>query len=134
MLKQVSIIAENKLGSMRKMTKLISEAGIDFYNVVTNDSPEYGIVRVLCSDPEKAQLLLAKAGYLCKVNFVVGVAISEAVGSLDHLLADVSDSFINIDYMYVCYILHSSNPVAILHVQDYETVEECLRGKGYHVM
>ena len=119
---------------MKEITNLIAGEGIDFYNVVTNDSPEYGIVRILCSDPEKAAQILRKAGYLCKLNIVVGVAISEKVGSLNKLLTDVSDSMINIEYMYVCYIRHSSNPVAILRVQDWETVEDCLESRGYTVM
>lgn len=134
MLKQVSVIAENRRGSMKEMTDLIAGAGIDFYNVVTNDSPEYGIVRILCSDPEKAAEILKQSGYLCKLNHVIGAAISEKVGSLNQLLTDVSDSMINIEYMYVCYIRHSSNPVAILRVQDWETVEECLESKGYQLM
>lgn len=131
MLQQVSVIAENKKGSMDKIIRNISEAGVDFYNVVSNDSPEFGIIRMLCSDPEKAYGILKEEGYLCKIDNVLGIAISEEVGSLSRLLKDVSDSFVNIDYLYVCYIRNVRNPVAILHVQESAEVQECLVGKGY---
>ena len=131
MLKQVSVIAENKKGSMNKIISNISEAGVDFYNVVSNDSPEFGIIRMLCSDPEKAKAILEEEGYLTKIDNVLGIVISEEVGSLNRLLKDVSDSFINIDYLYVCYIRNVKNPVAILHVQESAEVQECLKGKGY---
>ena len=62
---------------------------------------------------------------------MLGIVISEEVGSLNRLLKDVSDSFINIDYLYVCYIRNVENPVAILHVQESAEVQECLKGKGY---
>ncbi|MBR4455135.1 MAG: hypothetical protein IKS32_02810 [Solobacterium sp.] len=131
MLKQVSVIAENKKGSMNRIIGRISEAGIDFYNVVSNDSPEFGIIRMLCSDPVSASKILSEAGYLVKTDDVLGVVISEKVGSLNQLLGDVSDSRINIDYLYVCYIRNVSDPVAILHVQESAEVQECLIGKGY---
>lgn len=131
MLKQVSVIAENKKGSMNKIISNISEAGVDFYNVVSNDSPEFGIIRMLCSDPEKAKAILEEEGYLTKIDNVLGIVISEEVGSLNRLLKDVSDSFINIDYLYVCYIRNVKNPVAILHVQESAEVQEGLKGKGY---
>lgn len=131
MLKQVSVIAENKKGSMNKIIGGIAAAGVDFYNVVSNDSAEFGLIRMLCSDPDKALEILKQEGYLAKVDNVLGVEISETVGSLSKLLSDVSASRINIDYLYVCYMRQTDNPVAILRVQEAYEVEECLTGKGY---
>ena len=131
MLKQISVIAENKKGAMNAIIGSISEQGVDFYNVVSNDSPEFGIIRMLCSDPEKARTVLENNGYLVKIDNVLSIEISEQVGSLNRLLKDVSDSMINIDYLYVCYIRSSDNPVAILHVPEASEVEECLQSKGY---
>ncbi len=131
MLKQVSVIAENKKGSMNKIIGSISDQGVDFYNVVSNDSPEFGIIRMLGSEPEKAGRILKENGYLVKIDNVLGIEISEQVGSLNKLLKDVSDSLINIDYLYVCYIRSSDTPVAILHVAEASEVEECLMSKGY---
>ena len=134
MLKQVSVIAENRKGTINNIIGGISNEGIDFYNVVSNDSQEFGIVRMLCSDPERARAILTREGHLVKTDNVLGVVISEEVGSLNRLLEDVSDSRINIDYLYVCYIRQEKNPVAILHVADPYEVEECLQGRGYQCL
>lgn len=134
MLQQISVIAENKKGAMEDIIGNISKAGIDFYNVVSNDSPEFGIVRLLCSDSEKAVSILKEEGYLCKTNPVVGAVIPEKVGALHSLLEDVKDARINIDYLYVCYVRSSTDPVAILHVEEYDALEECLKSKGYTLL
>jgi len=134
MLKQVSVIAENKKGAMHKIIGSISDAGVDFYNVVSNDSPEFGIIRMLCSDSEKAKSILEDGGYLTKIDNVLGIVISEEVGSLNRLLNDVAESRINIDYLYVCYIRSEQNPVAIIHVADSYDVEECLISRGYRCL
>lgn len=63
MIQQLSIFAENKKGTMADITSIVSGAGIDIYNVVTNDSAEFGIVRMLVTDTEKATELL-KADWL----------------------------------------------------------------------
>ena len=134
MLKQISIFAENKIGSMEKIISLVANEGIDFYNVISNDSAEYGIIRVLCSNPEHAVETLRNAGYICKISLVLGVCISEEVGSLSKLLDTVKDIRVNINYLYVCYIRSSSEPVAILNVSDWEDVEDSLESKGYKVL
>jgi len=134
MLKQISIFAENKVGSLEKIITLVAREGIDLYNVISNDSAEYGIIRILCSDPELALETLQTAGYICKISTVLGVCISESVGSLSKLLDTVRGIRENINYLYVCYIRSSSEPVAILNVNDWEDVRDSLTAKGYKVL
>ena len=134
MLKQISIFAENKVGSLEKIITLVAREGIDLYNVISNDSAEYGIIRILCSDPELALETLQTAGYICKISTVLGVCISESVGSLSKLLDTVRGIRENINYLYVCYIRSSSEPVAILNVNDWEDVRDSLTAKGYNVL
>lgn len=61
MLKQVSIYAENKKGEFQRITNVLREAEINILGSVTNDSAEYGIVRMIVSDPVKAQEILIQA-------------------------------------------------------------------------
>ena len=73
MIQQLSIFAENKKGTMADITSIVSGAGIDIYNVVTNDSAEFGIVRMLVTDTEKATELLKAAGYMVHIGECLGV-------------------------------------------------------------
>ena len=134
MIEQLSIFAPNTKGSMVSLTKLISDAGIDIYNVVTNDSAEFGIVRMLVTEPELACELLTTNGYMCKLNKVIGVEIPDDVGSLSKLLQAITYSNINIDYLYVSYSRDSKTPLAVLHAPGYAEVEAALESRGYKIV
>ena len=134
MIEQLSIFAPNTKGSMVSLTKLISDAGIDIYNVVTNDSAEFGIVRMLVTEPGLACELLTTNGYMCKLNKVIGVEIPDDVGSLSKLLQAITDSNINIDYLYVSYSRDSKTPLAVLHAPGYAEVEAALESRGYTIV
>ena len=131
MINQVSVFTENTKGAMLKVSKLISDAGIDIYNVVTNDSAEFGIVRMLVTEPEKADELLRREGYMSKLDSVIGVEIPDEVGSLTKLLEAIDESNINIEYIYVSFSRDFVSPLAVLKVNGYLEVESCLRSKGY---
>ena len=83
MLKQISIFTENRKGAMRSITHLLATGGIDIDAFVTNDSAEFGIVRMLVSDPDKASAMLTAAGYQIKRTPVMAFEIPDEPGSLD---------------------------------------------------
>ena len=64
MLKQLSIFAENKKGTMQQITQILFENDVNILGSVNNDSAEYGIVRMVVSDPDKAEQALQAAGSL----------------------------------------------------------------------
>ena len=64
MLKQLSIFAENKKGTMQQITQILFENDVNILGSVNNDSAEYGIVRMVVSDPDKAEQALQAAGYM----------------------------------------------------------------------
>lgn len=134
MIQQLSIFAENKKGTMADITSIVSGAGIDIYNVVTNDSAEFGIVRMLVTDTEKATELLKAAGYMVHIGECLGVKIPDDVGSLNTLLKDMTSGGINVDYIYVSYSRDSKTPLAVLHATEYDEVEEYLEAKGYELV
>ncbi|MBR6403039.1 MAG: amino acid-binding protein [Eubacterium sp.] len=131
MINQLSIFTENIKGSMFKVSKIVSDAGIDISNVVTNDSAEYGIVRMLVTEPERAKELLTSKGYMCKLDKVIGVEIPDDVGSLTALLDTLDTCNINIDYLYVSYSRDAKTPLAVMKVVGYTEVEASLKSKGY---
>ena len=134
MLKQVSIYAENQKGTMEKITGVLLEESINILGSVTNDSAEYGIIRMVVSDPERAAEALRKAGFVCRLTDVIGVEVKDEAGSLHRLLGALSESNINVNYIYLSFNRESSMPIMVLHTEDCYEVEECLRMKGYTVL
>ncbi len=134
MLNQLAIFAENKKGTMQKITSILAVHDINILGSVTNDSAEYGIVRMLVSNPEKAMKALNEAGYLCKLTDVLGVEVADEVGNLNHLLLALEESNISVDYLYLSFDREKGMPIMVLHVNDTAEVEECLKYKGFHVL
>ena len=134
MIRQLSIFAENKKGAMHRVTQVLAEAGINMNTLVTNDSAEFGIIRMLVSDTDAALKCMQAAGYLCHVDHVVAAEIGDECGSLNALLETLSNGNVNLDYLYVTYSGLGKHPVAILRTQDIMEVEGFLRAKGYHTL
>ena len=134
MLKQVSIYAENKKGTMQKITGILLENDINILGSVTNDSAEYGIIRMVVSDAQKAFDALTTAGYLCRLTDVIGVEVADEVGNLNHLLRDLEESNISVDYLYLSFNRDSGKPIMVFHCPDTGEVRSCLVAKGYTVL
>ena len=130
MLKQISIFAENTKGTMMTITGILRENEINIWGSVNNDSAEFGIVRMVVSDPQKASEKLSEAGYMNRIENVLGVEMQDEVGNLNNLLTVLVDSNVNVDYMYLSLNRDSGKPVIIFHTMDIFEVEICLKNKG----
>ncbi|MCR4647587.1 MAG: amino acid-binding protein [Lachnospiraceae bacterium] len=131
MLKQVSIYAENVKGKMLEITSILAKENINILGSVTNDSAEYGIVRMVVSDPDKAVTELKKADIICKLTDVLAVEIHDEVGNLQKLLQALDDSNISVDYLYLSFNRDSGCPIMVFHAQDAPEVENSLKSKGF---
>lgn len=134
MLKQVCIYAENKKGTMKDITGILKKEGINIWGSVTYDSTEYGVIRMIVSDPQKTCDALAASGFICKQADVLGVEVADEVGNLNHLLNALYDSNINVNYIYLSFNRESGMPVMIMHTEDIAEVEECLEAKGFSLL
>ena len=134
MLRQLSIFAQNKKGTMQHITGILKDEEVNIWGSVTNDSAEYGIIRMVVSDAEKAKQALEQAGYLCKLTDVIGVEVEDKVGNLNALLQALSESNINVNYIYLSFNRDSGLPVMVLHTEDISSVESCIVGKGFRVV
>jgi hypothetical protein len=131
MLKQVSIYAENKKGTMQDITGILASENINILGSVTNDSAEYGIVRMVVSDAQAAVAALTKGGYICRITDVLGVEITDEVGNLNRLLLSLNESNINVDYLYLSFNRESGKPIMVFHADGPFEVQACLKSKGF---
>ncbi len=134
MLKQISIYAENKKGCFQNITGLLNDNGINILGSVTNDSAEYGIIRMVVSEPDKCLEVLSKNGYICKGTPVLAVECPDEVGALDKILKTLYSSNINVNYTYLSFNRASGLPIMVMHTDDIVQVENILMNKGYNCM
>ena len=134
MLQQVSIYAENQKGAMLKITEILLREEINIWGSVTNDSAEYGIVRMIVSDPQKARKALDEAGYMTKLTDVLGVEVEDRPGSLNTLLLALADSNISLNYIYLSFNRDSGMPVMVFQTDDAWEVEGSLKERGFRTV
>ena len=131
---QISVFTENKKGAMFKITGVLANAGVNIETLLADDGAEFGTVRLVASDAAKAKEALEGAGYLCRTQSVLAVEMRDESGTINRLLADLDESNINIDYLYISYNRESSLPVAVMHTADPDEVESCLRVHGHKTL
>ena len=75
-----------------------------------------------------------KAGYQVHIDHVIGIYMEDRCGGLNEILQAITDSNINIHYIYISYDRENASPIAIMKTSGYAEVESCLRSKGYRLL
>ena len=131
MLKQVSIYAENKKGTIQNITGLLAEKNINILGSVINDGAEYGIIRMIVSDPNKGRAVLKDNGITAMLTDVVALRVPHATGSLSTAMHQIVEGEVNIEYMYA--FANGTDASAVLKTDDPARVVDILRGSGFDV-
>ncbi len=131
MIYQISVYTENKKGALKTLVRTLSDAGVDLRAFITNENGEFGTVRMLADDDERACAALREAGYLTKRTPVLAVEVNDEVGGLAGLLEAIEWANLNIDYLYAAWDRTTGQPVIVLHADGLAELENCLASKGY---
>ena len=116
---------------MRTFTQVLADEKINMNTLITNDSAEFGIIRMLVDDADRAERALRASGFMCRVEYVLAVEIRDESGSLNALLQAVLEANIDMEYLYVTYSSLSKLPVVIMRTPDMSELEEYLIARGY---
>jgi len=98
--KQLSIFLENKSGRLTEVTRVLAEGGINLSALCIAETADFGILRGVVSEPEKAYQLLKENHFAVNVNDVVGISCPNIPGALAKVLQYLSDEGVFIEYMY----------------------------------
>ncbi len=99
-LKQLSLFLENKPGHVRKACHTLAECGINIETMALADTEQFGILRILVKEWERAKQEFEKHGVVVKVSDVVALAVEHRPGGLADILDVLDDAGLNIEYMY----------------------------------
>ncbi len=130
MVKQVTVFIANKEGRIEKVTEVLKENNINISSLSLAEAVDFGLLRLIVSDPEEAIRCLKEAGLSAKLTNVIAVRISNAAGSLHDLLTAMKE--FNIEYMYV--LSTSDTASMIMKIRDIEAAEKVLSDEGFTVL
>ncbi|HEY1205648.1 MAG: ACT domain-containing protein [Bryobacteraceae bacterium] len=99
-IQQLSLFLENQPGQIVKPCRLLAGEGINIRTLSVADTKQFGILRMIVSDWQRAAQLLKDAGYVVNVTEVVAIEVPDKPGGLASLLQVLENSPVNVEYMY----------------------------------
>lgn len=134
LIKQLSIFIPNQKGSLSQLTDILIAHNIDIRAIAVFDTADFGILRIVVDDPERAVEILNKEGVVAKVSKVIAVEPEDKPGSLNQIFTILRDADINIEYIYSFIMRKKEMPYVVLKVDQQEKAVEELTAKGINVI
>ena len=99
-LKQLSLFLENKPGNVLTACRTLADHGINIETMALADTEQFGILRILVKDWERAKEVFEKSGVVVRISEVVALAVGHRPGGLADILETLDGAGLNIEYMY----------------------------------
>ena len=131
--KQLSVFLENTEGRLDQVLKILAQGGIDILSASLADTMEYGVLRLITKEPDKAKTILKDAGFAARIDEVIAVVVPDAVGSLAKVVAMIHAAGINISSIYGLSLDGEGAPIAI-KTNDNAKAEALLNAAGVKTM
>ncbi len=133
-IKQLNIFVENKQGALVSITDTLAKQDINIRALSIADTEEFGILRLIVNDNDKACEILSNEGYLIKLTDVVGVKIGDQPGKLSKALEVIDEADINMEYLYAFMARTEKHAYVVLRVADNALAEAKLEEAGFHMI
>jgi len=131
---QISIFLENRAGRLSEVTRTLAEAGINIRALSLADTSDFGILRLIVSDNEKAKQALKEQGFTVGRTTVVPVEVQDEPGGLQAILDILSAEGINVEYMYAFVQQSGKNAVLIFRFDRTDQAIDVLLENGVKVL
>ena len=131
---QISVFIENKSGRLAEITRILGEAGINIRALSLADTSDFGILRLIVNDREKAKVVLKEKGFTVSKTEVVAVEVPDKPGGLYQILRTLDSETINVEYMYAFVERCGENAVIIFRFDETDKAIETLLNNGFNVL
>ena len=132
--KQISLFLENKKGRLWEAMDVLAKAQINVRALSIADTSDFGILRLIVPDPEKAKKVLTKSNFTVRENDVIAVGVSDTPGGLAGILKVLTDADINVEYMYAFVEKRGKKAVVVLRTDSIKKGKTALKKAGVTVL
>jgi hypothetical protein len=131
---QISVFLENRAGRLAEITRVLGEAEVNIRALSLADTSDFGILRLIVSDNDKAKKALKEHGFTVGKTSVVAVEVEDRPGGLNRILEILSQESINVEYMYA-FVRHSgTNALMIFRFDDIDAAIKLLMDNDIKVL
>jgi len=135
MFKQITVFLENKPGRLADVTGCLAGENINLHALSIADTSDFGILRLIVSDPEKAVQVLKENNFMVKTTDVIALASGHKPGSLHKVLRELKEKDISIEYMYAFTSRHKDyDAIIILSLSDQDAALAKLKDSGFPIL
>ena len=131
---QISIFIENKSGRLAEITRILGDASINIRALSLADTTDFGILRLIVNDREKAKQVLKDKGFTVSKTEVVAVEVPDRPGGLSEILQTLDKETINVEYMYAFVERCGENAVIIFRFDETDKAISALQSKGFTIL
>ena len=133
-IKQISLFLENKPGHLNAICRTLAEADINIVTLSLADTQQFGIVRLIVEEWERASRVLDEAGFVANVRDVVAAAVPDRPGGMVRLLDVIQTAGVNIEYMYAFAFHRGQEAVLVFRFDDTAAAVAALKAAGLNVI
>lgn len=131
---QISIFIENKSGRLAEITRILGDSGINIRALSLADTSDFGILRLIVNEVEKAKLVLKEGGFTVSKTEVVAVEVPDRPGGLATILQTLDREQINVEYMYAFVERCGGNAVIIFRFDETDKAITSLSSNGFNIL
>jgi len=131
---QISVFLENRAGRLEEVTRTLTESGVNIRALSLADTSDFGILRLIVTDCEKAKKALKENGFTVGRTNVVAAEVEDQPGGLHKILSLLSSNGINVEYMYAFVQQSGKNAVLIFRFDRTDQAIETLQEHGVHII
>jgi hypothetical protein len=133
-LKQLSVFLENKPGALSAPCRALANAGVNIQTFALADTQQFGILRLVVHEWEKAQRLLLDAGWTVKVTDVVAIEVPDRPGGLADLFEILERASINVEYMYPFTAKQEGKGLMLFRFDNPDTAVKALQANQVNIL
>ena len=127
---QISVFLENRSGQLADITATLSENHVDLRAINIAETADYGVLRLIVDDAQRASSILLEHGFILTMTPVVAVAVPDRPGGLSEVLGILSKANIDIEYMYSVFGQKNGLAYMIFRVSDTAALNAVLEENG----
>jgi hypothetical protein len=130
-IRQISIFLQNEPGKLSQVCRDLSDAGINIATLSLADTSDFGIVRLIVDDHEKAKEVLTAKGHVVNVREVVAVCVPDRPGGMAEVMATLDRAGVNVEYSYAFAFHRGEKAVLVFRFDDNEKAAKALAAAGF---
>jgi hypothetical protein len=132
-IKQISLFVENRPGRMAKVSKTLSDAGVNIRAMTIAEAGDFGVIRMVVDNPDKGYKVLHDSGFTVSETDVLAVEMKDTPGGLYEIVDTLGANKINVDYAYAFVTAKAERAMLILRVDDLPKAKQSLSAKGVKI-